>query len=101
MDVCSLRLLTGWTVRLFKRGAAVQSPIVILSPTDAATDPMECERLVPLPYVESVYDGLADTLINGTAASGVAFVCSGLYLAHDLLARCVMAGATELEAVHE
>jgi hypothetical protein len=96
MEIISGRRLEGWSFRLFQRGAAQQSPIVILAP--AATppdDPMTAERLVPIETFEGVYRALAGAL---EAHRSVAFVCSVGTVAADLIGRLFAAGALPAEA---
>lgn len=99
-DVSRIRLLDGWTVRMFRRGAAQRSPIVILAP--AATppaDPMTCSRLVPVPTFDNVYQAVAGAPEAAREPLGVAYVCGALSVAAHLIERFRYAGATPTEAV--
>jgi hypothetical protein len=96
MEIIGGKRLAGWSFRLFQRGAAQQSPVVILSRAETPPDnPMAAERLVPVRSFDDVHRAVAGAM---DARRSVAFVCSVGTVAADLLGRLIAAGAMPAEA---
>lgn len=98
MDVARNERLSGWKFQLFKRGRlASHSPIVILSATGSPPDdPLACSALVAVAHSGEVKSALASA---PDAREPVAYVCSVVTLANDLIDWFCAAGAVSAGAV--
>jgi hypothetical protein len=99
MDVVRDKRLAGWSFRLFRRGAAEVSPVIILAPETPPTDPWATCRLVPVETCDSVYRALAGAPEAARGAGGAAFVCRVLPIANDLENWFSDAGAIQMDVV--
>jgi hypothetical protein len=96
-DVTPNKDLRGRTFRMFRRGVAMASPVVIVAHAEAPpTDPFECASLALVPHARAVRIALAEA----AGSSGtVAFVCGCAGVAARLALRLFQAGAVEMGMV--